>query len=1742
MSPIQQIPSLLAALLCLLAAGRAVAQPAAETKEPPRQLAKLLADPALAEKLKLTDEQRMKIAALQTERAEALAGAAPDARDEVVDQFNEKLLAVLDETQQAALTQSTEADAPKLRFNFRFQRWTDVLDWFAEQAGLSLVLDAPPPGTFNYSDQREYTVPEALDLLNGVLLTKGFTLVRREKMLILVDLSQGLPETLVPRVKLDELGDRGRFEIVSVLFPVGRRSAEEVVTEIAPLLSPRGKSQPLPKTSQVLVTDTAGVMRAIEAVIESMPEPSPPKEPDKPEKPEKPQLAVYPIKTADPDSVIEVLQALMPDARFVRDPKVNQINAYATPTQQAAVKSVIEQMQSTEKPPEERPRFEVYPLLEVDPEKTLEALAALAPSARLSVDAVSRKLAAWATPEEHEILEKAIAQLTTGVGAVDDRQVEVYHMRKADPSSVVAMLQNVVPQARLAVDPPTKSIVALASLDEQKTIRATIDQIESRQAGGTKLRFYPLPQAPSSSLTSVLQTLVPTATVTVDAPENRLAVVATPEDHESVKQAIDAFAQASAEREGRKLVLYPVTPAQRKRFQAVLAELPNELPGVKVVTDAEPGELAIWANHEQHEVIAGIVEQLKKEQGEPFKLVAYTLQVADPTSVVSVLQNLFPETKLVVEPRTRKIVAWTTPEQQASIKSLVEQMDSDEAGDLTDQLMVYPVKGFEPSAAINLFGRLVPEAIITHDSKANSLVVWARKPDQTVVKAALERMQPGDDPARRPKIVSYPIPAGDPNQLYSIVGALVPGARLVPNTNSGTIVVWATPEDHKAVKAAIDEMTLSESPTAGKVVVYTLKETTASNVGSPLQTALPQARIGMGPDPRKLVVWARPEDHEKVTEILAELDQEQLSGNVPKSYAIDKAEPGTLLSTLQTLFATQPNVRMSLDSTNNRIVALATPAEHERIQSVIDEVEQGAGEASAPKVVVYTLEATDASYVIGPLQTAVPQARISAGQNPRTLVAWARPGDHETIRTTIEQLDKQQFDGQVMKAYTIERSEAGTLLNALQALFATRPSVRLSLDSTHNKIVALASPAEHETIQKVIDEVEQGDGEDGAAKVVVYTLTETDGQTVVPALQTAVPQARVSGGANSRQIVVWARPAEHETVRTMLAELDKEQLTESVPKAYAVRTADSMALWQTLQSLFATRPSVQLSLDRDNSTIVALASPGEHETIQRVIDEVEAGSSVDDGATFEVHALGTADGDSVLEVLQTTVTKNTRAQLSVDESSDQLVAVATPEQHERIRQAIERLQGAERSVAVFQLDVVEPFAAELAIEKLFGESGGRRRSRGEAPVVESDLSSARLYVRGAQDDLDEIRSLLVKMGETQLERSAEGGSTLRVIPFSGDARETLAEIERIWPRLSNHPLRVLAVPAKDRGFPKLEPGQPSPPAIRLREDNESSGLPRDADAPQGETRGETAQPIEVKTAQQQDEPAAEPQPQPAKQKPADDEAAAAQESEKPAEPAPIIVSPGEDSITIMSDDPEAIRQLEALVRTLSRPTGAGGRDINVYPLRSANANTVAELLKRLFDRGAFGFGDSGSPVIEADQRLNAVVVYAGRNDRAAIERLLEVLDSSDVPESLIADRPRLIPVEHTDAEGIEQVLRDIYQTQLSQGGAEREIPIPRGTSRDVAAVIQQINTAATGPLMTLGVDAATNSIVVMAPGPLAEEVAQLVAQLDEAAEKDTSRSVRVVRLKAASAEEVREALDDLIRDSARRRFSRRGRD
>src|SRR5262249_270250 len=111
---------------------------------------------------------------------------------------------------------------------------------------------------------------EALDVLNGVLLTKGYTLVRSNKMLVVVNLDDGVPPNLVPDVPLADLDKVGEYELVRVLFPVWNMTPEQATAEVQPLLGPQGKVIMLPQAKQIQVTETGGRLRTIRSVVNAV--------------------------------------------------------------------------------------------------------------------------------------------------------------------------------------------------------------------------------------------------------------------------------------------------------------------------------------------------------------------------------------------------------------------------------------------------------------------------------------------------------------------------------------------------------------------------------------------------------------------------------------------------------------------------------------------------------------------------------------------------------------------------------------------------------------------------------------------------------------------------------------------------------------------------------------------------------------------------------------------------------------------------------------------------------------------------------------------------------------------------------------------------------------------------------------------------------------------------------------------------------------------------------------------------------------------------------------------------------------------------------------------------------------------------------------------------------------------------------------------------------------------------------
>ena len=402
-------------------------------------------------------------------------------------------------------TDSTVAAAPdleepiKLKFNFRFQPWDEVLDWFAQQADLSMVLDSSPPGTFNYTDAREYTPAEAIDLLNSVLLTKGYTLLRRDRMLMLINLEDGIPPNLVPTIPIEDLDNRGEFELVNVLFQLVKLDPEEANEEIQKLLGPQGTVVVLAKSQQILVTETAGRLKTIRRVIQAIEDPS---------GLASGQLRSFELKYVTPEEVLLVVRQLL---------------------------AIAEDQNSTEDG-----------------------------SLRFALDPISSRLLATGKPEMlsrfTEIVEQLDAPDPLGIGdggIIESPQIVVYSVSSADPNSVLQVMQTLLAgslDARLALDPQTNALVALARPSEHATIRATLDEMQSDIQLLEVIQLYVLdPQVAVAAITKMFgigseEEGGNTSGLTIDADPNsrQLIVRGSSAQISQIRELLDKLGEAGA--------------------------------------------------------------------------------------------------------------------------------------------------------------------------------------------------------------------------------------------------------------------------------------------------------------------------------------------------------------------------------------------------------------------------------------------------------------------------------------------------------------------------------------------------------------------------------------------------------------------------------------------------------------------------------------------------------------------------------------------------------------------------------------------------------------------------------------------------------------------------------------------------------------------------------------------------------------------------------------------------------------------------------------------------------------------------------------------------------------------------------------------------------------------------------------------------------------------------------------------
>jgi len=215
-------------------------------------------------------------------------------------------------------------------------------------------------------------------------------------------------------------------------------------------------------------------------------------------------------------------------------------------------------------------------------------------------------------------------------------------------------------------------------------------------------------------------------------------------------------------------------------------------------------------------------------------------------------------------------------------------------------------------------------------------------------------------------------------------------------------------------------------------------------------------------------------------------------------------------------------------------------------------------------------------------------------------------------------------------------------------------------------------------------------------------------------------------------------------------------------------------------------------------------------------------------------------------------------------------------------------------------------------------------------------------------------------------------------------------------------------------------------------------------------------------------------------------------------PYPLLVQhDARSNLVIVIGRSDAVMLAGGLIKELDRATVDLGLKSYVLELKNTQASGVAEKLGKLLDERAKALGADknaarDSAIIQADERANALIVFATEPTYDMIEDLVLQLDAAE-KYSVVDVRYR--PLQHADALKLQGLLEEMFDAKLK---AEKESNKETKDSLKVLA------------------DARSNSLLLTGTRDYLNEAERLIGELDQRFDGTLAFRARKVRLNSAA--------------------------
>jgi type II secretory pathway component GspD/PulD (secretin) len=575
---------------------------------------------------------------------------------------------------------------------------------------------------------------------------------------------------------------------------------------------------------------------------------------------------------------------------------------------------------------------------------------------------------------------------------------------------------------------------------------------------------------------------------------------------------------------------------------------------------------------------------------------------------------------------------------------------------------------------------------------------------------------------------------------------------------------------------------------------------------------------------------------------------------------------------------------------------------------------------------------------------------------------------------------------------------------------------------------------------------------------------------------------------------------------------------------------------------------------RENSILVT-APPDKMAIIKQVIEAVDVRGDRDamaDAKQTQVYRLMGIEPEPVVKALEEIGHLSPTAHLEVDKKNKLIIADASPADQATIRGLVEKLSGSERSFDVRRLRHRRAEAVAASVEFMMGVDSKKKKTEnhhwGWSPWDDDDSSTNKdktnefrvgadvehnqLLLWANKIEIQQVEELLAKLGEGPVNRGDD--RMKRVTIDGGSVQETKALLERIraeWPMVAPNPLSS-PLPASSKGKAD-KPLESSPEAELSTPPSKTTSLP-----PKGT--------MVRLTDFRRGTPAEEGIDAPSK---AVDGTAA---------PVDVRVAP-DGKIVVSSKDAQALDLFEELAAELATPR----KEYTVFRLHHASAFSVSLNLEDFFKeepkkdkvrlpdyiRYEYGIedsdlqssGDEGQGLSKrrklkflADSDANIILVSgATASQLKTIDELVKLYDQKPPPDSETSRQTDIFYLRHSKARAVAETVKEVFRDLLSENDkalnnnqqrGERRRFSPFGYEESGGDGESGQKTPKFKGSLSIGIDEASNALVVSAPTYVFRDVTKMIKDLDKVAEENNT--VRVLKVShGVTPERLREIIE-----------------